>query len=97
MHGVLRDVLSVWENAQANNHLNSSGSVFSNDLNKTQIKNKIKNEVEFFDKDYWECKTKALLNIMIMAHGDPSGCLAVSGGLMFYDDIVKCLADCINN
>ena len=34
---------------------------------------------------------------MIMAHGDPSGCLAVSGGLMFYDDIVKCLADCINN
>ena len=69
LHGVLRDVLSVWENAQAQHHLNSIGTAFGNDIGKGLIKTKIVAEFAFFDIRYWESKTKALINIMIMAHG----------------------------
>ena len=60
LDGVLRDILSWWENVKYQNSINldqqwinSSNSCFSNMLSKRQFKDSITKEFNFFDVTYF--------------------------------------------
>lgn len=75
---MLKDVLQVWNNTKFLNNkgkdilgrsiysLNSPGSIFSNDLSKKDINDRVVAEFRFFDKFYWKERRNAFINIFVM-------------------------------
>ena len=60
LDGIIRDMLSWWENVKYQNSvldenwINSPGCIFSNSLSRKQFKDTIVKEFKFFDKSYFK-------------------------------------------
>lgn len=69
-------------NANPNNTgliMNSPGSIFSNDINEAMIGKKICQEFEFFDKEYFQKRERALISIYLTGIGQQNIIPLVNG------------------
>ena len=96
MDGVLRDVISWWENVKYQNSINldeqwinSGGSSFSNSLNKKAFKDNISKEFNFFDKEYFKNHDKAKINFFYSGHGRKDAAIGLVDFSCKYLEIVK--------
>jgi hypothetical protein len=83
LNGVIRDGLAMW--VRTNNldslkkdiiFVNSQNSVFDSQIKRTHIENKIKDEISFFDEDYFKKRNDTcIFTLYISGHGQNGGIL----------------------